>query len=261
MGLVTPSFIPSQEVQDLRDCARYRRKLVEDRAKEKNRLQNALTVNSVRLGNVLSDVFGKTGRAIINYLVTTPQEEVKDDAIIRLIDKKCRRSPEEILNSIRGFHIDETQRIKILSHLKHLDLLDEMINITEKEMRDIGHKHFEKQIIDLQSIPTFKEITVLSIIGEVGVDMSYWSDVKHFTSWNSTCPANNASAGKKKSTKIGLGGLYIKPVLVECAINASKAKTPNYFGMKYWKIASRRGKKKANIAVARMMLEAVYYIL
>jgi transposase len=259
MGLVTPSIIPSEELQDIRDLSRLKIKLTEDRTREKNRFQNALETCGIRLGNVVDDVFGKTGLAIAKYLVYTPENMVKDENIIALIDPRCHAAKEDILASVAGCQISAAKRSLMKTLLGVLQDLDEHINELSVAL-DEAVANYEEDICNMMTVPGLARSSAISILAEVGNYMTLWSGVDQLVSWNGLCPANNESAGKKKSTKIGKGGHYLKPILVQCALNAIRTKD-GYYRNKYDRIASRTGKKKAIIAICRMLMRSIYFIL
>lgn len=258
MGLVTPSIIPTEVLQDIRDLSRLKIKLTQDRTREKNRFQNALETCGIRLGNVLDDVFGKTGMAIARYLIFTPQDKVREEEIRRLIDPRCKSEKQDILDSITGFKISEPKRELLKTLLAVLEDLDKHIF----ELKTALYKataDFQEDITNMTTVPGVAIDSAIAILGEVGNDMSLWNGPDQFISWNGLCPANNQSANKKKSTKIGKGGYYLKPIMTQCALNAIKSS--DYYKEKYARISKRRGKKKATIAICRMMMRSIYFIL
>ena len=258
MGQVTPSVIPSREFQDLRGMSRNRKKLVNERTREKCRLLNILLECGIFLANCLKDVFGVTGMKIVDYLMSCKDGVAKESEVTKLVDRRCKSTPKEIWDSVKGFRISALNMVRLSETLLHIKELDAHIAVYEAQMRAFGMKYAEK-VANLQTICGISDISALSIIAEIGIDMTIWNSCDQFISWCGLCPASNNSAGKNKSTKIGLGGKYLKPILVECALIA--VKNDPYFKSKYERIAARRGKKKAIIAVARMMLKAIYYIL
>ena len=260
MGLVTPSIIPSEELQDIRDLSRFRKKLVEDRTREKNRFQNALETSGIRIGNVLDDVFGKTGMAIARYLIFTPEDQVKDEEILKRIDPRCKTGKEDILESVKGYVISPAKRKLMKTILATIDDLNRHIGEIDEALYE-ATANYREDIINIMTVPGIARDSAISILAEVGNDMSLWNGPDQFISWCGLCPANNESAKKKKSTKIGKGGYYLKPILVQCALNAIKSKDGRYYQDKYARISRRRGKKKALIAICRMMMRAIYFIL
>jgi len=257
MGHYVASFIPPSDIRDIRELCRYRLKLTCIRTGEKNRYQNCMTVSQMRLDSVLSDPFGKTAQSIMNYLLSVDPDKVSDEEIVKLIDWRVKATTEEILDSIHGFCFPQVQRDKIRIISEHLDWLNKEIEILDVLLAQKANS-YAKQIAHLKTHPGINDISAMYIIGEIGVDMSVWSDVDALCSWAGVTPACNESANKKKSTRISDGGHYLKPLLVQCSLGAIK--NP-YFYRKYENIAKRRGHKKAVIAIAHKMLIDIYHML
>ena len=256
--IVRNSFIPPKDIRALREIARYRFKLVCMKASEKNRIQNCMTVSNIGIANVLSDPFGVTATQVISYLLSTnsPNEQV----CRKLIKGKAKKKADEIIDSIQGFTIESDQALKMTLARNHLDYLEQMIVNTEVELfvRISPYMPMVKLIAEL---PGITELSATLILAEIGADMSVFEDANHMASWAGLTPANNESAGKKKSVRISHAGQYIKPLLVQCALASIKSKKEPYFAIKYEKLKKRRGHKKAIIAIARMMLVCIYHML
>lgn len=261
MDVVKASFIPPASVRNLRELCRYRLKLTYMRTAEKNRYQNSMTVSRIRIDSVFADPFGKSASKIMSYLLHTPNGEVDDREILSFVDRSVKASPQEILDSIRGYEFIGVQRDKLNIIGKHLDEINEHIYDIDKKLGHYRQK-YEDIIQRLVKIPGISKESALYILGEIGTDMSVWKDDKALSSWAGLSPACNESARKKKTTKIGNGGHYLKPLLVQCALAAIKStKKQPYFFCKYNSIKKRRGHKKAIIAIARKMLVSVYHMI
>jgi transposase len=257
-GLVPGSYIPPKPVRMLRDICRYRTKLVGNRSSEKNRVQNSLTMCNIALPSVLSDTFGKTAQRIIDYVLTC--EKFDPEHCKTLIDSRVKADPDEIIRSILGYNLtlDQVAKIRIANqHLKHVN---ECLEEVDEEIAKLS-KPFQKEISLLSSIPGITDTSATYIISEIGIDMDVFHSSKHLCSWAGLAPQNNESAGKKKSTKISRAGVYLKPLLVQCANAAIKNLKNPYFRDKYLAIKKRRGHKKALIAICRMMLTCVFNML
>ena len=261
MDLVVASFIPPADIRDLRELCRYRLKLTYIRTSEKNRYQNSMTVSKVRLDSVFTDPFGKSATNIMSYLINTDPENVSDDVILHLVHKGCKSSPEEILDSIHGYEFIGVQRDKLKIINMHLEDINKCIAMIDQKLQYYRRKY--NGII--QHLTTMIGVSVesaLYILGEIGADMSVWHDSASLSSWAGLSPANNASARKNKTTTIGKGGHYLKPLLVQCALAAIKStKKHPYFYNKYISLKKRRGHKKAIIAIARKMLVSIYHMI
>ena len=256
-GLVEPSFMPPADIRQLRDLVRYRNKLVNIRSGEKNRFQNSLTMSNVQIANVVTDVFGKTSQSILKLMLSNPSLTLDD--ITPLLRKNLKSSPEEILKSING-NFDESQSSKMNIVLKHYDSINECIDELEEQILKLAHK-YSAEINLLLTVPGIKEISAIFIIAEIGTNMNTFIDDKHLCSWAGLTPRCNESAKKKKSVRITKAGIYIKPLLVQCALCAIKDKSCPYIKARYESLKRRRGHKKAIIAIARLLLTSIYHIL
>lgn len=256
-GLVEPSFIPPSDIRHLRDLMRYRNKLVNVRSSEKNRFQNSLTVSNIQIANVLTDVFGKTSQSILKLMLENPNLTLED--IKPLLRKNLKSSPEDVLKSING-NFDESQSSKMTVCLKHYDSINSCIELLEEQILKLTIK-YTTEINLLLTIPGIKELSAIFIIAEIGTNMNVFVDDKHLISWAGLAPRCNESAKKKKSVRITKAGIYIKPLLVQCALCAIKDKSCPYIKARYESIKRRRGHKKAIIAIARLLLTSAYHIL
>ena len=258
--LVRCSFIPPKDFRQLRELARYRFKLVCMKSSEKNRIQNCMTVSNIGIASVLSDPFGKTATEIISYLLLNTSDTIEEKAVRKLIKKKAAKKSEEIIEAIKGYNIETDQAKKLELARGHLDYLDDMITQTEVELY-VRIKPYYEFVEYISSLPGVTELSAAIILAEIGVNMTIFDDAKHLCSWCGLSPANNESAGKKKSVQIAKAGAYLKPMMVQCALAAIKSKREPYFAIKYGRIKKRRGHKKAIIAIARMMMVCIYHMV
>lgn len=257
--MVRASFIPPKDVRALRELARYRYKLVAARTAERNRFQNCMTVSNITLANVLSDPFGKTATDIMNLVLTS--SVFTEAACVELIHMSAKKKTELILASIRDCHIESDQRFKMREVNAHMDYLNQAITRTEAELF-VRIQPYYKTIEHLSEyLPGVSQLSAALIIAEIGADMSVFESSKHLASWAGLTPANNESAGKKKSVRISKAGHFLKPLLITCALSAIKSKKEPYFAVKYQRIKQRRGHKKAVIAIARMLLTSIYHMI
>ena len=258
LGIVRSSFIPNKDIRILRELTRYLYKLTNMRTSEKNRFTNALTVGNCKLDMVFSDIFGKSSSAIINTILS--QNEYDDEDILKNIDKHCKSSNEDILNSINGISWETAQKQRMNIIQEHIDYLDKAIK-SVREIIDSIISPYESAINLLCSIPGIDRKSAITIISEIGTDMSQFSSHYRLASWAGLAPGCNESAGKKKSVKISRAGVYLKPALVEVAHAAVKDKDNPYYANKFNVLSKRRGKKRAYIAMARKILVAIYHML
>ena len=256
MGLVPSSYIPGKDIRILREFTRYRSKLVSMRSSEKNRYQNAFTVCNLTLDAVVSDMFGKSAMAIENYLLDT--DVVDPEFCTTLLQRSLKKKAAEIIEAVEGFNMTQEQKERVRIIQGHFADIDRRISQIDGIIGRLTAEH-EGTISLLCTIPGIDRRLAITIISEIGTDMSEFGSSRRLCSWAGLVPGNNQSAGKKKSVKITRAGVYLKPALVEAAHAAVKAteKSP-YFRIKYEKIMRRRGKKRAIIAIARMILTAIY---
>lgn len=250
--LVSGSFIPPTDIRQLRDLVRYRRKLTNFTTGEKNRAQNCLTVSNIKLDDVFSDVFGKAASAITTRLLEAPSEKITDVSVFRT--KGLKATDEQILAALDGeLCAEQAEKLRIIrSHMDNLELCKANL---ESAILSVAQKYIP-QLELVMTVPGIQAFAAIGIISEIGVDMSVFPTSKHLCSWAGLTPQNNESAGKKKTTRISRAGAYIKPLLVQCALCAIRKKSNRYNNIK-----KRRGHKKAIIAIARMLLTAIYNIL
>lgn len=255
--LVSGSFMPPADIRQLRDLMRYHFKLTNFTTGEKNRMQNCLTVSNLKLDDVFSDVFGKASTNIVNYLLSNPSEKLTDISGFRT--KGMKASDEEVLSAIDGcICAEQAEKMRIIrSHMDNLELCK--LNL-ESLILSVSEKYLP-QVNLVLTVPGIKTFSAITVISEIGVDMSVFPTSKHLCSWAGLTPQNNESAGKKKTTRISRAGAYIKPLLVQCALNAIRKKSNPEIRNRYLSIKKRRGHKKAIIAIARMLLTAIYNIL
>ena len=256
--LIPGSFIPPKDIRQLRDLSRYRFKLTYIKVSEKNRIQNCFTMSNIRIDSVVSDPFGKSARLIINDILTNPDFKPEDSSTF--LKKSLIKKKDLIVEALQDIHVDFDQNIKMNIAYNHIDIIDDYIKKIELSL-DALVQPYENEISLLSSIPGLQRRSIIAIISETGVDMSQFIDSKHFASWAGLAPTNNESANKKKSVRISHAGVYLKPLLVQVALNSIRDSSNNYFNIKYNRLKKRRGHKKAIIAIARMILVSIYHIL
>lgn len=256
--LIPGSFIPPKDIRQLRDLSRYRFKLTYIKVSEKNRIQNCFTMSNIRIDSVVSDPFGKSARLIINSILNNPDFKPEDST--SLLKKSLIKKKDQIIEALQDVNIESDQHLKMDIAYNHIDQIDEYIKKIEQHL-DTLVQPYEDSIELLSSIPGLQRRSIIAILSETGVDMSQFIDAKHFSSWAGLAPTNNESANKKKSVRISHAGVYLKPLLVQVALNAIRDSSNNYFTIKYNRLKKRRGHKKAIIAIARMILVSLYHIL
>lgn len=252
------SFIPPKEIRELRELSRYRIKLIAMRSSERNRYQNSMTISNIGLASILSDPFGKSSRAVMKEVIRS--SSVTEERISKLLERNAKKKVKEVLQSLVGSHIESDQRLKMNIASQHMDQIDSHVRRLETEMaiRCIPYATLINLLLD---IPGISYLSAMTIIAEIGTDMSVFETSKQLSCWAGLAPANNESASKKKSVRISKAGSYLKPLLVQCALAAINSKSNPYYRIKYNRIKKRRGHKKAIIAIARMILVNIYHIL
>ena len=259
MGLVPSSYVPSKGIRILREFTRYRSKLVSMRASEKNRFQNAFTVCNLTLDAVVSDMFGKSAASIENYLLST--DSVDPDYCVSLLQGSLKKKASDVAEAIEGFSMTEEQKTRVRIVQGHFADIDKRIAELDETIGNLV-SDYEGVISLLCTIPGIDRRLAITILSEIGTDMSQFGSSKRLCRWAGLTPGNNESAGKKKSVRISRAGIYLKPALVEAVHAAVKSSQSNsYFRTKYERIMKRRGKKRAIIAIARMMLTCVFAML
>ena len=258
IGLVKSSFIPELDIRILREFTRYRYKLVSMKNSEKNRFQNAFTVCNVALDSVVSDMFGKSATAITDYL--TSGESFDPDHCVSLLQRSLKKKADLVLDSIEGYSIADEQKARIKIIREHHNSIESLIDKVDTCVDKMVAK-YEGAMNILCTIPGIDRNSAITIISEIGTNMDQFGSSKRLCCWAGLTPGNNESAGKKKSVCISRAGVYLKPALVQVAHAAVKDKAHPYYALKYERISKRRGKKRAIIAVARMILTAIYSML
>jgi len=254
-GLLRGSFIPPPEIRDLRDLTRYRRKLVQTRSAEVNRLQKILETANIKLASVASDVMGVSGRAILQELLAG---ERNPQVLAELSKGRLRTKKEELTGALEGrFRPHHAQLLSQL--LGHIDFLDERIAEWDGKIEEQCGP-YAAALERLDTLPGVAQRGAQDLIGEIGVDMQAFPSHRHLCSWARMCPGNNESAGKRKSGRTGPGNPWLRSLLVECAHAAGRTKN-TYLAAQYARFARRKGKKHAAVVVAHSLLEAAYFIL
>lgn len=253
-GLIEKSFIPPEKIRNLRSLTRHRDTLIKERTRCKNRILKILECNNIKLSNVLTDCFGATGWNLIQKLARGPLNIQK---AIDSLPSNIKASAADFEAALDGT-LDEVGREILKGLIRQIKFLNKEISLIEANIFKNG-KEMEAQVKCLTTLPGIDEIGAYRILGEIGTDMTIFPTDAHLTSWACICPGNHESAGKKYSTSIRKGCNYLKSLLVQIAWAASRTKT--YLGERYRRIAARKGRKKALVALARKMLVMCYHML
>ena len=254
-GLIRGSFIPSPAQRQLRDLTRYRTHLVEERARLTNRLQTVLEDANVKLASVVTDIRGVSARAILAALIAGETDPV----VLAELARGRMRSKREVLAQAVVGRFTPHHAFLITEHLSQLDYLEEAV---ERVSAEIAQRLADEQaaLELLDTIPGVGQRAAEIILAEIGTDMARFPSTKHLTSWAGMCPGNKESGGKRLSGKTRKGNPWLRQVLIEVAHAASKTKD-TYLSAQYRRLATRRGKQRALVALGHTILVMVYHIL
>jgi transposase len=254
-GMLRASFVPPQPIRELRDLTRYRRKLVESQSGERNRLIKVLETANIKLSGVATDVFGVSGRLMLDALVegkATPTE------MAELAKGKLRAKIPQLQLALEGSFQEHHQYLLRLQ-LSRLDAVEEDLADLDKRIQE-KLRPYEAQIQLLDELPGVDRVLAAVIVAELGIDMSVFASPAHVASWAGVCPGNHESAGKRKSGRTTHGNLNLKVALVEAAMAAARKKG-TYVREKFYRLKARRGKKRAALAIAHKLLVSAFYML
>ena len=230
----------------LREFTRYRYKLTSCRSSEKNRFQNALTVCNVALDSVVSDIFGKSATSVIDYLLKQSDNSINHEEISSRLLRSLKKKPESVIESIEGYQMTDAQKYRMCLVHAHMDYITSTISDIDSMINSLVEP-YENTVQLPCTIPGVDRNSAITIISEIGTDMTQFSNSKRLCCWAGLTPSNNESAGKKKSVRITRAGVYLKPALVQVAHAAVKSSKSPYYKAKYERIMKRRGKKRPSL--------------
>ncbi len=254
-GLLQGSMVPSRKQRELRELTRYRSRLVQERTAEVNRLQKTLEGANIKLGSVVSDVTGVTARAILAALV---EGQTDTTELAALAVGQLRKKQDLLQQALHG-SLRSHQRFMIAQHVIMIDTLDTQIGAVSEEI-EARLVPFQPVLDALDTIPGIGQWTAQVIVAEIGSDMTRFPTPGHLSSWGGMCPGQHESAGKRFSGRTRKGNPWLRVALTEAAYAAGRGKG-TYLSETYHRLIARRGKKKATVAVGRMILEICYHIL
>ena len=259
-AMIYASFIPPRAIRELRDLTRRRKRLLGDATAEKNRVQKVLEDANVKLGNVLTDLFGVSGQLMLEALL---EGKAQPAEIAQFAKRGAKKKIPELIRALEGHRMNGHHRQMIGYSLKHMKFLEEQIAELD---RDIAAKIQEAGLGQawqlIQTVPGIQDRSAANILAETGADMKQFPSAKHLSSWAGVCPGNNRSAGKNKSSHTTGGNPWLRSALTECAWAAASTKNCSLQD-KFWRVTSRSGGQKAPalIAVAHVMLHLIYRVL
>ncbi|MFC4411619.1 IS110 family transposase [Chungangia koreensis] len=254
-GLLKASYIPDREQRELRELVRYRRSIIEERARQLNRIQKVLEGANIKLGSVVSDVMGVSARDMLDAIADGEEDPEK---LANFARRSMKKKKDELALALKGY-INPHQRLMLKTILKHIDFLTEQIEMLDEEVAQ-RVRPFQEDVERLDSIPGIATRMAEQILAEIGTDIKkQFPSAAHMCSWAGLVPGHNESAGKRKSSKTKKGNKYLRSALIEAAHSVRGSK--NYLGALYRRIAARKGKKRAGIVVAHAILRIAYYLL
>lgn len=254
-GLLKGSFIPPRSQRELRDLTRHRTQLVEEKTRTANRIHKVLQDTNIKLSSVATDVLGVSGRAMLEALITGEEDPVK---LAHLAQRKLRSKIPELEKALEG-HLTEHHRFMLQLLWKQLAQQEELIAELDRKIEE-QTRPFAAEIDRLDAVPGVDRRVAEVVLAEVGADMKPFPAHENLASWAGMCPGNEESAGKRRRRRITPGNPWLKPTLAQAAWAASHTKN-SYLASQYRRLAGRRGRKRALIAVGHSILVIFYHML
>ena len=265
-GLVRASFVPEQEIQELRALLRTRTEITREQTRHVQRLQKTLEEANIKLDSAITDIMGVSGRRMVEAIIAG---ETNPARLADLADRRIKAPRDQLVEALRG-RLTDHHRFMLRLHLDQYDRVAEAIAtidaavdaaIARMDQRETaGQAGFRALILLLATIPGIGILAATVILAEIGTDMSRFPTAGHLLSWAGLCPGQNESAGKRRSSRLRKGAPWLKVILVQCAW-AARRKKGSYYNAQFHRLCTRHGKKKAVCAVAASMLTAVYHML
>ena len=254
-GLIRSSFVPGEATQQMRSLLRTRRQFVRERTSHIQRIQKTLEDANIKLDSVITNIVGLSGRRMLQALI---EGQTDAEQLAALANFRIHASKAELQAALEG-RVTAHHRFLLQLHLEHLDSLDASIASIDREV-EANLEPFRAAIERVSTIPGISQLSAEIIVSEIGTDMSQFSADSHLISWAGLCPQNHESAAKRRCSRLKKGAPWLKPTLVQCAWAATRAKG-TYLQAQFLRLRSRRGPKKAIVAVAASMLTAIYHML
>lgn len=254
-GLIESNFVPPQDIRDLRDLTRYRKKLIYSRTSERNRIHKILQDANIKLTSVVSDVFGVTGCRILEALING--EIIESQELQQMVDPRVKTSLTDIAEALNG-RIRKHHRDMLRFHWEHIAYIDKTIEQVAEQINQVLIP-YRNECELLETIPGVSENAAATFIAEMGIDMSVFGSSKKLASWAGVSPGNHESAGKKKRSKTTYGNKALRSIAVECSFATDRQN--NRISTHRKRILKRQGKSKARIASAHLILTIAYNIL
>jgi transposase len=254
-GLIRASFVPDRSTMETRTLLRTRKQMTRERTRHVQRLQKTLEEANIKLDSVISDITGKSGRAMLEAMIAGESDPA---ALARLAHPRIKASPQTLAAALRG-RVSRHHRFLLRLHLDQIDVLDRALAEIDQEVE--AHLDPFRPLIPLPtSIPGIAELSARIVLAEIGTDMARFPSAAHLVSWAGLCPRNDESAGKRRSNRMRKGAPWLKTTLIQCAW-AAVATKGSYLQALFHRLRARRGAKKAIGAVAASMLTAIWHML
>jgi transposase len=254
-GLLRGSFIPSAQQRVWRDLTRYRTQLLDERTREVNRLQKVLEDANLKLASVATDIMGVSGRAILAQLI----QGQTDPATLAELAKGRLREKRTLLEQALAGTLKPHHRFMLIQHLGHIDYLDEALAKLDAEV-EAQMRPFQAVLNRWDQLPGINQRGAQVIVAEAGAELKQFATAQHCASWAAICPGNRESGGKRQSGRTNKGNVWLRRALVEAAHGAARTKK-SYFSALYHRLAGRRGKKRAIVAVGHSLLVTDYHMI
>jgi transposase len=254
-GLLRSSFVPPPEIRELRDLTRYRKRLVQDRTREAQRVEKVLEDTGIKLSSVASSVLTKSARAMIDALIAGERDP---KVLAELAQGRMRSKIDELTLALRGRFTDH-HALLLGVHLDHIDQIDAHIATIDARV-EAKTAPFDRQFAHLVTVPGIAEVAARVVIAEIGVDMSIFPTAGHLASWAGLCPGNNESAGKHRSAHTTHGNPWLAETLVQAAWAATR-EHDSWLRARYYRLVKRIGRKRAIVAIAHSILIAIWWML
>jgi transposase len=265
-GLIKASFVPEEPFQELRSLMRTRKQLGREQTRHVQRIQKTLEEANIKLDSVITDVLGVSGRRMIEAMIAGVRDPY---ALAALAHRSLKASPQQLVDALRG-RLTDHHRFLLKLHLGQWDALDAAIRAIDREvdgrieridqnLKD-GEIPLRALIILLSAIPGVSTLSAITILSEIGRDMSRFPTAGHLIAWSGLCPGQNESAGKQKSARLRKGAPWLKTMLIQCAWAAKRQKN-SYYMAQFYRLQARRGPQKAICAVAASLLTAIYHMV
>jgi transposase len=265
-GLIKASFVPEEPFQELRSLMRTRKQLGREQTRHVQRIQKTLEEANIKLDSVITDILGVSGRRMIEAMIAGVRDPC---ALAALAHRSLKASPQQLVDALRG-RLTDHHRFLLKLHLGQWDALDAAIRAIDREvdgrieridqnLKD-GEIPLRALIILLSAIPGVSTLSAITILSEIGRDMSRFPTAGHLIAWAGLCPGQNESAGKQKSSRLRKGAPWLKTMLIQCAWAAKRQKN-SYYMAQFYRLQARRGPQKAICAVAASLLTAIYHMV